>query len=197
MSNSALSLLFATNNQHKIIEVREILGDQWTITGLRESGLNTELPETGNTLEANAVEKATFIKDMGIRACFAEDSGLEVDALDGAPGVHTARYAGPKATAQENNRKLLDALQGIHNRTARFRAVIALWWQGELHTFEGSVEGHISEQTEGEQGFGYDPLFIPLGYEHTFAVLPGSVKASISHRAKAVQQLAEFLRAKA
>lgn len=179
------------------MEVREILGDQWTITGLRDAGLNTELPETGNTLEANAIEKATFIKNMGIRACFAEDSGLEVDALNGAPGVHTARFAGPQATAQENNQKLLVALQGIHHRAARFRAVIALWWQEELHTFEGSVEGYISEQTEGERGFGYDPLFIPSGYEHSFAVLPASVKASISHRSKAVQQLAEFLHSKA
>lgn len=178
------------------MEVREILGPHWMISGLAEAGWHVELPETGTTLQENAIQKATCIKDLGANACFAEDSGLEVDALGGTPGVHTARYAGPLATASQNNHKLLDALQGTRDRSARFRAVIALWWHGELHTFEGAVEGQISKQLEGDQGFGYDPLFIPHGYEHTFALLPSEVKATISHRAKAVKQLADFLLAK-
>lgn len=187
-------LLFATNNDHKIKEVREILGTQWKITGLREAGFTTDLPENGATLIDNAIEKATFIRERGVRACFAEDSGLEVDALGGAPGVYTARYAGIQATASDNNKKLLDAMTGIDDRSARFRAVIALWWNDELLTFEGAVEGSIGLQLEGSQGFGYDPLFIPSGYDHSFAVLPAEVKATVSHRAKAVNQLVDFLR---
>ncbi len=188
-----MNLLFATNNGHKIEEVRRILGASWKIHGLKESGVHAELPETGNTLMANAIEKASFIHDRCQQDCFAEDSGLEVDALHGAPGVHTARYAGPHADAGANNQKLLLALQDTPNRVARFRAVIALWRQGQLHTFEGVIEGRIALEPAGIDGFGYDPLFIPEGYDHPFAALPAEVKSRISHRARAVQKMAQFL----
>ncbi|MCF8237851.1 MAG: RdgB/HAM1 family non-canonical purine NTP pyrophosphatase [Saprospiraceae bacterium] len=191
----AFQLLFATNNAHKVEEVKAILGPSWNIHGLAESGIDVELPETGPTLQANAIEKASYIHDDLHRDCFAEDTGLEVDALDGAPGVYTARYAGPGADATANNQKLLHALEGNPVRTARFRAVIALWWQNELHLFEGVIEGRIAFYPAGKDGFGYDPLFIPNGYDQPFAVLPMEVKSGISHRARAVQQMAAFLHA--
>ena len=193
MDNSQHQLLFATNNAHKISEVRNILGPTWAITSLEDAGIQSDLPETGDTLTANAIEKVDYIFELTRGNCFAEDSGLEVDSLHGAPGVYTARYAGPNADAEANNQKLLQALSGESNRAARFRAIIALRWHGELITFEGVVEGKIASGLLGRTGFGYDPLFIPEGYDLPFAALPSSVKSEISHRFRAVSRMRQFL----
>jgi XTP/dITP diphosphohydrolase len=186
------SLLFATNNPHKLQEVQLIL-EGWHIQSLAECHISCEIPETGQTLEANAIEKATFIRDHYHLDCFAEDTGLEVEALDGAPGVYTARYAGALADATSNMLKLLHALEGARNRKARFRTVLALCLEGEVHLFEGIVDGTIAMQASGKGGFGYDPIFIPDGYKKTFAELPPEVKKAISHRARAVAKLTAFL----
>lgn len=193
-NNPIVRLVFATNNSHKIDEVRHILGTGWEVLSLAESGIISELPENGDTLHANAEEKANAIYQRIRVSCFAEDSGLEVEALEGAPGVYTARYAGEGASAQENNQKLLEALDGIVDRSARFRAVIALWWKEELHFFEGIVSGTIATRLDGLNGFGYDPLFIPEGYDKPFAALPAVIKSRISHRARAVAGMADFLK---
>lgn len=188
------SLVFATNNPHKLREVRHILEGPWHIRSLDDCEIRCEIPETGDTLEANAIQKATFIRDRYGLDCFAEDTGLEVAALVGAPGVSTARYAGPDADAASNMRKLLQALEGSTDRSARFRTVIALCLHGEVHLFEGIVDGSIAQEQVGDGGFGYDPVFIPEGYERTFAQLPTEVKKSISHRARAIARLTDFLR---
>lgn len=186
-------LLFATNNVHKVREVREILGNRYVIRSLSDAGITEELPETGHTLEENAIQKATHIAENYGMDCFSEDTGLEVDALSGAPGVHTARYAGPDADPLANMSKLIDSLDGISDRKARFRTVIALWMEGRMHTFHGVVEGRIALSAAGQGGFGYDPVFIPEGYDESFAELDPKIKSSISHRAKAVKQLVRFL----
>jgi XTP/dITP diphosphohydrolase len=187
-------LLFATNNPYKVREVRDILGPDWTIRTLQESGIAADLPETGHTLQANALQKAAYIRDHFGLDCFAEDSGLEVDALDGAPGVHTARYAGDEADSGANMRKLLEALGNDSRRDARFRTVIALWLADEWHLFEGEVRGRIARQAQGTGGFGYDPIFIPEGYEQTFAELGPDIKGGISHRALAIVAMVAYLR---
>lgn len=188
------SLVFATNNAHKIREVRQILGSNWNIQSLAEAGISSDLPETGTTLHENAEEKTRAVVHLIHLPCFAEDSGLEVDVLSGAPGVYTARYAGENASAVENNQKLLQELCDHQHRSARFRAVVALWWNDHLHFFEGVIHGTIAHQLDGSDGFGYDPLFIPEGYDQPFARLPPSVKNSISHRARAIEAMAEFLK---
>lgn len=186
-------LLFATNNVHKIEEVQLILGELCRVESLKDRGIKVDLPETGITLVENAIQKANYIHDNYGLDCMAEDAGLELDYLHGAPGVHTARYAGPDADAGSNMAKLLSELGDSSNRAAKFRTVIALWLEGVLYTFEGEVEGRIAYKQEGTGGFGYDPIFIPDGYSHTFAELPGHIKHAISHRARAVQKLAEFI----
>ena len=188
-----LSLLFATNNPHKVSEIRKALSEEYQIMSLGDAGITAELPETSDTILENAIEKATFIKDHYALDCFAEDTGLEVDALGGAPGVYTARYAGPRADAQANMTKLLTDLEGIQERTARFRTVIALWLNDQLHTFEGTAEGVIADQPRGKGGFGYDPVFMPLGFTRTFAELGTAQKLPLSHRTKALQKLVAFL----
>lgn len=185
-------LVFATNNPNKIIEARLIMPD-WHIVSLADQQISEDLPETGNTLKANALEKALHIYNHYNLDCFAEDTGLEVDFLQGAPGVYTARYAGVNATAEENIQKLLAALGDTDQRTARFSTVIALILKGNTYFFEGEVKGTISRQPSGEGGFGYDPVFIPEGYDQTFADLPKEIKKQISHRARALQGLTEFL----
>lgn len=185
-------LLFATNNPNKIIEARLILPN-WQIATLADHQITEDLPETGNTLRANALEKALHIYNNYRLDCFAEDTGLEVDYLKGAPGVYTARYAGPNATAEENIEKLLGALKDTGNRTARFATVIVLIMGGNTFFFEGEVKGSISRQPSGKGGFGYDPVFIPEGYDQTFADLPKEIKKQISHRARALNKLTEFL----
>ena len=184
-------IVFATNNAHKLEEVAAILGDGFEVLSLREIGCDTDIPETSDTFAGNAMQKASFVKEHYGYDCFADDSGLEVDILDGAPGVYSARYSGGGSEA--NMDKLLLNLTGKSERGAQFRTVIALLIGKESHLFEGIVRGTIIEERRGEGGFGYDPIFVPEGYEQTFAELGSEVKNSISHRAKAVKQLAEYL----
>ena len=184
-------IVFATNNAHKLEEVAAILGDGFEVLSLREIGCDTDIPETSDTFAGNAMQKASFVKEHYGYDCFADDSGLEVDILDGAPGVYSARYSGGGSEA--NMDKLLLNLTGKSERGAQFRTVVALLIGKESHLFEGIVRGTIIEERRGEGGFGYDPIFVPEGHEQTFAELGSEVKNSISHRAKAVKQLAEYL----
>ena len=198
-----MKIVFATNNQHKLSEVRQILGDSIEVLSLNDIGCHEDIPETGTTLEANALQKAQYVFDHYHIDCFADDTGLEVDALGGAPGVYSARYAavGCAATSSQpidhdseaNMTKLLNELGENNNRNARFRTVIALIQQGELHEFEGIVNGQIIRERRGGEGFGYDPIFQPDGYDQTFAELGTEVKNHISHRARATQKLADYL----
>ena len=186
-------LVFATNNAHKLCEVAEIVGDGFEIVSLKEIGCHDEIPETADTLEGNALQKARYIHERYGLDCFADDTGLEVDALGGAPGVYSARYAGPGHDSRANMRKLLHELEGIEERKARFRTAIALILDGKERIFEGIVEGSITKEPRGEAGFGYDPLFAPEGYGETFAEMGEELKNTISHRARAVAKLADFL----
>lgn len=198
-----MKIVFATNNQHKLDEIRNILGKGFEIVSLNEIGCHEDIPETGKTLEENAWQKANYIYDKYGLSCFADDTGLEVDALNGAPGVFSARYAGGEGHDSEANmQKLLRELAENNNRKARFRTVIALILveRGEMRdernverkTFEGIVEGHIAHEKSGVEGFGYDPIFVPDGYDQSFAELGIDIKNQISHRARAVKKLAEF-----
>lgn len=187
-------LVFATNNPHKLEEIRAILGSKLEILSLADIGCDADIPETAETLEGNALIKAHYVYDNYKLDCFADDTGLEVDALHGLPGVHTARYAYPDRHDPEANMiKLLEALRENNDRNARFRTVIALIEKGKEHLFEGVVEGVIAREKIGTQGFGYDPVFIPEGNSKTFAELGEDIKNTISHRARAVQKLAEYL----
>ena len=187
-------LVFATNNPHKLEEIRAILGTKLEILSLADIGCDADIPETAETLEGNALIKAHYVYDNYKLDCFADDTGLEVDALHGLPGVHTARYAYPDRHDPEANMvKLLEALRENNDRNARFRTVIALIEKGKEHLFEGVVEGVIAREKSGTQGFGYDPVFIPEGNSKTFAELGEDIKNTISHRARAVQKLAEYL----
>ena len=189
-----MKIVFATNNQHKLSEIRQILGDRVEVLSLKDINCDADIPETGTTLEANALQKAQYIYDHYQMDVFADDSGLEVDALGGAPGVYSARYAGGEGHDSEANMaKLLRELGENNNRRARFRTVIALIIQGQVHEFEGIVDGEIIRERRGGEGFGYDPIFQPEGYDKTFAELGVEVKNQISHRARATQKLVEFL----
>lgn len=189
-----MKICFATNNKKKIEEVRAALGPEFTIVSLEEVGCQEELPETGDTLDHNAFQKARYVFDHYGVDCFADDTGLEVDALHGAPGVYSGRYAGEPRSDDRNVEKLLQEMQGISNRKARFRTVIALIQDGKEYAFEGVAEGEIIEQRTGTGGFGYDPVFKPTGYDQTFAELSMEEKNQISHRGKAVQALIKFLK---
>ena len=190
-----MKIVFATNNQHKLSEIRSILGDAIEVLSLKDIGCDVDIPETGKTIEENALQKAQYIYDHYHMDCFADDTGLEVDALGGAPGVYSARYAGGEGHDSEANMaKLLHELGDNSNRKARFRTVIALIIDGKVNTFEGIVKGEIIRERRGGEGFGYDPIFQPEGYDKTFAELGMDVKNHISHRARAVHKLAEFLR---
>lgn len=186
------SLIFATANAHKLAELRAIL-PQFTIKSLTDIGIHEDIPETGLTLEENAYIKAKYLYDRTGAPSFSEDTGLEVMALDGQPGVHTARYAGDQRNPNDNMAKLLQALSNKADRTAQFRTVIAMVEDGNVKYFEGIVKGRIALEKSGNEGFGYDPIFIPDGYDHTFADLSSDIKNQISHRARAVQKLVEFL----
>ncbi len=198
-----MKIVFATNNAHKLKEIREILGDQFEIVSLKEIGCDVDIPETGNTLEENAHQKAEYIFDHYHLNCFADDTGLEVEALNGAPGVHSARYAeGTDHDSEANMTKLLKELDGKENRKARFRTVISLiTMEGDNprcsreYRFEGIVNGEIATERSGSEGFGYDPVFVPEGYDKSFAELGEDIKNTISHRARAVNKLAEWLKA--
>ena len=184
-------IVFATNNAHKLEEVAAILGDSYEVLSLREIGCDADIPETSDTFAGNALQKAQYVKEHYGYDCFADDRGLEVDALDGAPGVYSARYSGGGSEA--NMDKLLHNLTGKSERGAQFRTVVALLIGEEIRLFEGIVRGSIIEERRGEGGFGYDPIFVPEGYDLTFAQLGSEVKNRISHRAKAVEQLAQYL----
>jgi XTP/dITP diphosphohydrolase len=186
------TILFATNNEHKIFEANLICKDLIVFNGLKASNIDVSIPETGVTFEENAFQKANYIFKQYARNCMSEDSGLEVDALNGAPGVYSARYAGEHANHEQNIDLLLANLKNESNRKARFRAVIALILDGKTHYFEGSCEGRITTEPIGSGGFGYDPVFIPDGYDRTFAELGDDTKSKISHRSKALTKLQAF-----
>jgi XTP/dITP diphosphohydrolase len=187
-------LVFATGNQNKLREVRHLLTDVYDVVGLEDLGETEELPETNNTLEANALQKASYIKAKYGLDCFAEDTGLEIECLGGEPGVFSARYAGEQRDSAKNNELVLHKMANQSNRTARFRTVVALIKDGKTHLFEGNVNGTIRSESSGEEGFGYDPIFQPDGYGVTFAEMSVSQKNVISHRGKAIQKLVEFLK---
>lgn len=189
-----MKIVFATNNAHKLEEIRAILGQKIEVLSLADIDCHDDIPETADTLEGNALIKARWVKDRYGFDCFADDTGLEVTALGGAPGVHTARYAYPdRHDPEANTAKLLKALENKSDRSAQFRTAIALIYNGEEHLFEGVVEGFISTEKRGTEGFGYDPVFSPEETGLTFAELGTEVKNRISHRARAVAQLADFL----
>lgn len=187
-------LVFATNNPHKLSEVRRIVGDRFIIRSLAEIGCHDEIPETAGTLAGNALIKARWVKEKYGYDCFADDTGLMVDALDGAPGVYTARYAGENCTPDDNVTKLLDVLRGVDNRRAHFSTVIALIKDGKEQIMEGSVYGEISTGRKGNDGFGYDPIFIPEDTGLTFAQMGADAKNAISHRGRAIARLLKALR---
>lgn len=194
-----MEIIFATGNHHKAVEAQKALGDSFTLIMPKELGLTEEIPENGDTLQANAIEKAEYLWKKFGKNCFADDTGLEVDALGGAPGVYSARYAGPDKGSEANMTKLLAELEaaakrGETSRKARFRTVVALILEGEMHLFNGVLEGEIAMQRSGSEGFGYDPLFIPDGYTKTLAEISLDEKNAISHRGKAMRALAEFLK---
>ena len=194
-----MEIVFATGNQHKVVEAQKALGDSFALIMPKELGLTEDIPEDGDTLEKNAIQKAEYLWNKFGKNCFADDTGLEVDALGGAPGVYTARYAGPDKGSDANIEKLLaelsavEAREGDISRTARFRTVVALIMNGELKTFEGVMEGEIARTRSGSEGFGYDPVFIPQGYNCTIAEISLDEKNAISHRGKAMRALAEYL----
>lgn len=190
------TLVFATNNPHKAREVEQILGGNFQVKTLRDIGCMEEIEETEPTLEGNALLKARYVKEKYGYDCFSEDTGLEVEALGGAPGVHTARYAGDEKNPDANIALLLKNLEGQSDRRARFRTVIALVFKDEEILLEGVCEGHIATEKRGAGGWGYDPVFVPESHEQTFAELGESVKNTISHRAKATERLVEVLSGK-
>ena len=190
----SMEIIFATHNQHKTQEARAILGDNWTLKNLHDIGCEEEIPETADTLQGNALQKAQYVVDHFHANCFADDTGLEIEALDGRPGVYSARYAGEHCTYQDNVNKVLEEMQGMTNRKACFKTVVALILDGETYLFEGRVDGKIIETPRGTSGFGYDPVFMPDDYDQTFAEMGDELKNSISHRARAMQKLMEFLK---
>jgi len=189
-----MKLVIATNNIHKINEIRHLLNEKIELLSLGDIGCRIELPETEMTLEGNAAQKAFFIYERFHFNCFADDTGLEIDALKGEPGVFSARYAGENCTYEDNIRKVLTAMQEMKNRSARFKTVIALVINGKIETFKGIVEGIIRDQKRGNNGFGYDPIFQPAGLEKTFAEISLEEKNRISHRAIALQKLVNYLK---
>ena len=185
--------VFATNNAHKLEEVTAILGDKIELLSMKDIHCHADIPETADTLEGNALLKARYIFENYNMDCFADDTGLEVEALNGAPGVYSARYAGDAHNSEANMRKLLQDMEGIENRKAQFRTVFALIINGKEHLFEGIVKGEITKHRCGSSGFGYDPVFIPEGYTQTYAEMGNTLKNKISHRALATNKLSNFL----
>ena len=188
-----MKIVFATNNAHKLSEVSAVLGEGFELVTRREVGITEDIPETGETLDENASQKARYVWERTGLDCFADDTGLEVEALNGAPGVRSARYATDGHDFAANNRKLLRELNGEGNRRARFRTVISIIQGGVERQVEGTVEGVIAEMESGSEGFGYDPLFIPNGYDRTFADMSAEEKNAISHRGRAVANLVKLL----
>lgn len=189
-----MKLVFATNNKHKLQEVRDIVGDRVEVLSLNDIDCHDDIPETADTLQGNALIKARHIYEKYGLDCFADDTGLEVEALGGAPGVYSARYAGEECDSEANMQKLLQNLTEKDNRSAQFRTVIALIINGEEMLFNGIVKGEIATEKRGDSGFGYDPIFIPEGHSESFAQMSGEMKNSISHRFRATQQLSDYLK---
>ena len=189
-----MKLVFATNNKHKLQEVRDIVGNRVEVLSLSDIGCCDDIPETADTLQGNALIKARHIYGKYGLDCFADDTGLEVEALGGAPGVYSARYAGEECDSEANMRKLLENLTGKSNRNAQFRTVIALIIDGKEMLFDGIVKGTIATEKKGDSGFGYDPIFIPEGHAESFAQMSGEKKNSMSHRFRATQQLGDYLK---
>jgi len=188
-----MKIVFATNNQNKIAEIKDMLPKEIELLSLQEINCNEQLPETQNTLQGNAMQKAEFVfQNYGFN-CFADDTGLEIKALNNEPGVYSARYAGEECNAEDNMRKVLQKLEGENNRKAKFRTVIAQIIDGKESYFEGACKGKIMEEKSGEKGFGYDPIFKPKGFEKTFAAMTKQEKGAISHRGLATKKLVEFL----
>ncbi|MBO5655605.1 MAG: RdgB/HAM1 family non-canonical purine NTP pyrophosphatase [Rikenellaceae bacterium] len=187
-----MNLIFATNNRHKLTEVSQILGDTSELTTLAECGITEDIPETSPTIQGNALQKARYVWERTGRNCFADDTGLEVDALNGAPGVRSARYATDGHDFDANVTLLLRNLEGVTERSAQFRTVVALILDGEEYLFEGIVRGHITSERFGEGGFGYDPVFVPEGEVMTFAEMSAEAKNAISHRGRAIAELAKW-----
>lgn len=191
-----MKIVFATHNAHKVSEVQAVVGSEYQLVTATEAGITEEIPETQPTIEGNALQKARYVYEHTGLNCFADDTGLEVEALNGAPGVYSARYAGEHVSYADNNVLLLKNLAGCENRKARFRTVIALIVDGKEYLFEGRVEGTIATEPHGEGGFGYDPLFVPEGSQLTFAEMSSEAKNKISHRGRAVAKLVAFLHGK-
>ncbi len=189
-----IELVFATNNKHKLAEIQATVGDHFKLLSLQDIGCNEEIPEDQDTLEGNASQKAFFIYNKYGYNCFADDTGLEIEALDGEPGVYSARYAGETKNPEANIDKVLGKLAKIKTRKARFRTVISLVINGAEHQFEGIVDGEILKERQGNSGFGYDPVFLPDGFSQSFAEMSLQDKNQISHRGRAVAKLAEFLK---
>jgi XTP/dITP diphosphohydrolase len=187
------TIIFATNNEHKIKEIQSLVGSDFTIITLEQAGIDIDIPEPHDTLQENAYEKAITIENITKQNCFSEDTGLEIEALNGEPGVKSARYAGGDRNFQANIDKVLEKLNGITNRKAQFRTVICLLWNKEVFYFEGICKGTIAENMHGGEGFGYDPIFIPEGSSESFAEMTMEEKNMYSHRQKAVTQLFTFL----
>jgi len=187
------TLIFATNNRNKVAEIQSLVGTNFTIIPLKEAGIDIDIPEPHNQLEANAQEKALTIFNLTHQNCFSEDTGLEITALGGAPGVKSARYAGENSNPQANIDLVLSKMAGVENRTAQFRTVICLIWENQTYYFEGICKGQILSNMQGENGFGYDPIFVPDGASKSFANMTMEEKNTFSHRKKAVTQLFEFL----
>ena len=188
-----MELIFATNNPHKTREIQALVPENIKILGLKDIGFHGDIPENQSTLEGNAHEKAGFIYERFGKSCFADDTGLEIDALKGDPGVYSARYAGGAKDPQANMDKVLRKLEGASNRKARFRCVISLIVDGEKKLFEGVVNGQILHEKRGSEGFGYDPIFLPDGYDQTFAEMPLDLKNKISHRSQAINKLTDYI----
>lgn len=187
-------LVFATNNQHKLEEVSAILGDHIELLSLKDINCETDIPETADTLEGNALLKAQYIYNNFNLNCFADDTGLEIEALNNEPGVYSARYAGEGKSAEANMLKVLDKLKNETNRKAQFRTAVSLILDGKEYLFEGIIKGEIIKEKRGNSGFGYDPIFVPEGYDQTFAEMGNEIKNKISHRALAINKLCDFLR---
>ncbi len=188
-----MNLVFATHNQHKVHEIRAIAGPQWNIVCLSDLGCTEEIPETADTLQGNALQKAQFVYDRFHVNCFADDTGLEIEALNGRPGIYSARYAGEQCSFLDNMNKVLSEMEGLTNRKACFKTVIALILDDQTYYFEGRIDGTIIENPRGDAGFGYDPVFVPDGYNKTFAEMDETEKNRISHRGLAIAKLLAFL----
>ena len=189
-----MQLLFASANAHKITEIRQLLPEGYELLSLADVGFHEEIPETAATIEGNARLKAQFLADKQFNACFADDTGLVTSGLNGEPGVYSARYAGDAKNADDNMDLVLSKLEGNSDRSAYFITVIALWFGGEMHIFRGRIDGTILTEKRGTQGFGYDPIFQPIGYSKTFAEMTSEEKNALSHRGRALQQMMAFLK---